>query len=87
MTFSFVMFGFFGLRAHVDAKIEEYEGCGPLGSTDMKCPIDIDRLFAELNEPDSCLKTLWTEHQIKEWTRKLGGYSEDFTMFFFCCAY
>ena len=53
----------------------------------MKNPIEMEELFKDLNNPDSHMKTLWTEHQIKEWTRKLGGLSEDFTLYRFAASY
>ena len=61
-------------------QIDSYEGAGPLGSTDRKCPINIEELFTELNDDNSPMGNFRTEYQIKERGKKLGGYTDDFTV-------
>ena len=61
--------------------IDEYfeKKPGPLGSKDIKCPLDVEALFSKLNEEGSEMASLWTECGISDWVKKLGVESLPFT--------
>ena len=58
----------------MDAKIADYFRLqpGPLGSTDRKCPINIETLHKELNADQSEIAPLWTEKEVTRWAKTLG---------------
>ena len=52
--------------------MDNYPARGPLGSTDMTCPSDVDTLYDELHADDSSLRDLWREADEQEWVKTLG---------------
>ena len=69
--------------AELDSAIENYDGAGPLGSTDRRNPIDVDKLCDELNDESSSIRESWTEYQIKEWVKTLGVARDPVTLSIF----
>ena len=64
----------------LDSAIDNYQETGPLGSTDRRVPIDIEALFAELQDAQSSIAESWAEYQMKEWVKTLGVHFADMTL-------
>ena len=52
---------------------------GPLGSKDRKFPVDVDALFATLNEENSQMASLWAENSVSERVKTLGAECTSYT--------
>ena len=70
-------------RMEIDERIREYFRIkpGPLGSTDRKCPLDFEALYADLNMEQSRLSSLWAEKEITTWNKTLGMQCPKSTLF------
>ena len=64
-------------RSEINSAIDNYLEEGPLGSTDRRIPICVDKLFGELHDEKSSLARSWADLQITEWVGRLGAYSDD----------
>ena len=70
-----------GEREKLDNRINLYyaQNPGPLGSTDRKCPINLNTAHSKLNEESSELAANWAERSVTSWVGTLGRVSESFT--------
>ena len=66
-----------GRREELNSAIDEYTKVGPLGSTDRKIPICLEKLHSKLHDETSSLAHLWTEAQISDWISTLAPNNED----------
>ena len=60
-------------NAAVRNKVNTYHLSGPLGSQDPRVPVNVKKLHAELNDPESSLKEQWGKKNILTWSRSLNS--------------
>ena len=65
---------------HLDDNVESNTSTGPLSSKHKRIPINIKKMYEELNQPNSPLRNSWNRENLKRWAKSLAVSKPPFKM-------